>query len=135
MVNKNFVQASSICANMKRQCSKIPQLHFYSSVWSTIKQGSTPILNKGKWSNLLIPIAPIEEQKAIIEKVECLMDKCRELIKRINSSENNAKMLMQAVLKEAFEGGKKENKINQPTHFQAHCNPPSCGCKELSRQR
>tara|TARA_B110001452_G_scaffold27040_1_gene21213 strand:+ start:1051 stop:1233 length:183 start_codon:yes stop_codon:yes gene_type:complete len=60
----------------------------------------------------LIPIAPIEEQKAIIEKVECLMDKCRELIKRINSSENNAKMLMQAVLKEAFEGGKKENKIN-----------------------
>jgi len=23
----------------------------------------------------------------------------------------------------------------KPTHVQAHCNPRSCGCKELSRQR
>jgi len=28
-----------------------------------------------------------------------------------------------------------QNFVANPTQVQAHCNPPSCGCKELSRQR
>jgi len=78
--------------------------HFQSLVWSKIKKGSTPILNKGKWSEILVPICGNEEQKAIVEKVETLMQKCNALEQEITQSEQHANMLMQAVLKEAFEG-------------------------------
>jgi len=60
-------------------------------------------LPKNKMDNILIPFPPLEEQKAIVEKVEALMQKCQALEQEIKSSEANAKMLMQAVLKEAFE--------------------------------
>jgi len=47
------------------------------------------------------------EQKVIVQKVESLMGKCRALEAEINQSEQHAQMLMQAVLKEAFEEDKK----------------------------
>lgn len=77
--------------------------HFQALVWSKIKQGSTPILNKGRWCEIVVPICNNEEQKAIVEKVEILMQKCNALEQEITQSEQNAQMLMQAVLKEAFE--------------------------------
>lgn len=61
-------------------------------------------LPKNKMDNILIPLPPLDEQKAIVEKVESLMQKCRALEQEIKTSEANAQMLMQAVLKEAFEG-------------------------------
>ena len=60
-------------------------------------------LPKNKMDNMLIPLPTIEEQKAIVKKVEELMQKCAALEEEINQSETNAQMLMQAVLKEAFE--------------------------------
>ncbi|WP_425636055.1 restriction endonuclease subunit S [Algoriphagus yeomjeoni] len=56
------------------------------------------------FKNWVIAFPPFEEQKAIIEKVESLMAKCQELEKEITLSEQHAQMLMQAVLKEGFEG-------------------------------
>ena len=61
-------------------------------------------LKKSQVMSCPIPLPPFEEQKAIVEKVETLMQKCTALEEEIKSSEANAKMLMQAVLKEAFEG-------------------------------
>ncbi|NEW78000.1 MAG: hypothetical protein GZ086_00945 [Gelidibacter sp.] len=61
-------------------------------------------LSLGAVSNFKIPLPSKNEQKAIVEKVEALMQKCTALEKEIKQSETNAKMLMQAVLKEAFEG-------------------------------
>lgn len=49
------------------------------------------------------PLPSFEEQKAIVAKVESLMQKCQALEQEIKTSEANAQMLMQAVLKEAFE--------------------------------
>ena len=63
-------------------------------------------LPKNKMDNIIIPFPPLEEQKAIVEKVETLMQKCQALEQEIQTSEANAQMLMQAVLKEAFEGKK-----------------------------
>lgn len=60
-------------------------------------------LAKNKMDNILIAFPPLEEQKAIVEKVESLMQKCQTLEQEIERSETNAQMLMQAVLKEAFE--------------------------------
>lgn len=61
-------------------------------------------LPKNKMDNILIPFPPFEEQKEIVRKVETLMQKCQALEQEIKTSEANAQMLMQAVLKEAFEG-------------------------------
>lgn len=61
-------------------------------------------LGSSNLSSFSIPLPPLEEQKGIVEKVESLMEKCRELEEGINQSEQYAQMLMQAVLKEAFEG-------------------------------
>lgn len=52
----------------------------------------------------LVALPPLEEQEAIAEKVEALKQKCQALEQEIKTSEANAQMLMQAVLKEAFEG-------------------------------
>ena len=66
--------------------------------------GQQPNLKTEHVTNLIFPLAPVEEQKAIVEKVEILMQKCQALEQEIKTSEANAQMLMQAVLKEAFEG-------------------------------
>ena len=57
------------------------------------------------------PLAPLEEQKVIVEKVETLMQKVSAMEEEIQKSEQNAEMLMQAVLKEAFEGKKEEVEV------------------------
>jgi len=63
-------------------------------------------LTQGVLRNLIIPLPPLEEQRAIVEKVESLTQKCQALEEEIKTSEAHAQMLMQAVLKEAFEGKK-----------------------------
>jgi type I restriction enzyme, S subunit len=63
-------------------------------------------INATKLKSFLFPLPPLEEQEAILEKVETLMQKCQALEQEILTSEANAQMLMQAVLKEAFENNK-----------------------------
>jgi type I restriction enzyme S subunit len=53
--------------------------------------------------NKIIPLPPLAEQKAIVQKVEKLMQKVSQMEEEIKKSEQNAQMLMQAVLKELFE--------------------------------
>jgi len=68
-------------------------------------KGSTRLFITQKiLNNLFFQIPTLEEQKAIVEKVAALMQKCTALEAEITQSETNAQMLMQAVLKEAFEG-------------------------------
>lgn len=64
---------------------------------------SQPNISQTYLRNFAFALPPIEEQKAIVEKVEILMQKCNALEQEITQSEQNAQMLMQAVLKEAFE--------------------------------
>ncbi len=68
-------------------------------------------LNVGRVRNFVIPIPPVKEQEAIVEKIEFLMQKCNALEAEIKTSEANAQMLMQAVLKEAFEGEKEQVEV------------------------
>lgn len=72
------------------------------------KGGSAGNFNLGRIRSFPIPFPPLEEQKTIVEKVEILMQKCNAIEQEIIQSEQHANMLMQAVLKEAFEN-KTEN--------------------------
>ncbi len=62
----------------------------------------------GDMKKVVIPLPTLKEQKAIVAKVEALMKKCTTLEQEITQSEQHAQMLMQAVLKEAFEGEEKQ---------------------------
>lgn len=52
----------------------------------------------------MIPLPPLAEQKAIVEKVGALMMTCRALEAQIEHSRTYAANLLQAVLREAFSG-------------------------------
>lgn len=60
-------------------------------------------INLGIIYELKLPLPPELEIKAIVQRVEALMEACRILEAEIAKSEAHAQMLMQAVLKEAFE--------------------------------
>lgn len=64
--------------------------------------GDKPGLNLPQLRNLLIPIAPVDEQQAIVTKIEKLLSLCDQLETQISQNQTHAEQLMQAVLKEAF---------------------------------
>ncbi|ASO07518.1 restriction endonuclease subunit S [Arenibacter algicola] len=63
---------------------------------------NSPSITHDQFKSTIIPVPPLKEQKVIVEKVELLMQKYQALEQEIKTSEANAEMLMQAVLKEAF---------------------------------
>lgn len=82
--------------------------HAASHLKDSKSEMSYPVFGMKKARLMPVILPPLEEQKAIIEKVESLMQKCQALEQEIKTSEVHAQMLMQAVLKEAFEGKKEE---------------------------
>ncbi len=67
-----------------------------------IQQNGQANFNGTKLKKVLIPLPPSAEQAAIVERVETLMDSCRQLETEIKHSRTNAEDLLQTVLKEAF---------------------------------
>jgi len=51
----------------------------------------------------IIPLPPLNEQKRIVEKVDQLMKLCDELEEKVQENQTNTDLLMEAVLREAFE--------------------------------
>lgn len=68
-------------------------------------------INLGIIYELKLPLPPEKEIKAIVEKVENLMQKCQALKQEIKTSEAHAQMLIQTVLKEAFEGKQEVDEV------------------------
>ncbi|MBD3629358.1 restriction endonuclease subunit S [Cyclobacterium sp.] len=52
---------------------------FQKEVWVKSSGSATPIINKGKWENIIIPIPPLEEQKAIVATVNQLFAEVEQL--------------------------------------------------------
>lgn len=63
-----------------------------------------PAVNDSQLNTGLFPLPPLNEQKRIVAKVDELMRLCDELEEQIRQSKEESERLMQAVLREAFEG-------------------------------
>jgi type I restriction enzyme, S subunit len=68
-----------------------------------VNQMAQPKLALHRIASTLIPLPPIEEQQAIVEKVNSLMALCDELELQIDNSQTQIEQLMQSCLKEVFE--------------------------------
>lgn len=67
-----------------------------------IQQNGQANFNGTKLKTIPIPLPPLAEQAAIVERVEALMEHCRALAAEIEHTRTHAAHLLQAVLKEAF---------------------------------
>lgn len=62
-----------------------------------------PRLGTEDGRNAPFPLPPIEEQQAIVEKVEALMIQCQKLSQEIETLDKHGKTLMKAMFNETFE--------------------------------
>jgi type I restriction enzyme S subunit len=61
-------------------------------------------INLGILYELKFPLPPLEEQKAIVEKVTALMELCDGLEQEVQHSQEQSELLMKSCLREVFEG-------------------------------
>jgi len=66
--------------------------------------GTLPIISKGKWEKLPVPLPPLAEQHRIVGKVKELMALCDELEARTNNTTTARRQLLEATLHEALFG-------------------------------
>ena len=60
--------------------------YFQNELLDKSTGSATPIINKGKWESILIPLPPLLEQKRIVEKVNQLMQHCHSLEQQVEQS-------------------------------------------------
>jgi type I restriction enzyme S subunit len=76
--------------------------YFQNEVLSKASGSATPIINKGKWENIIIPLPPFSEQQRIVAKVQQLQQQLSQLEAQVQQSRQYAEQLLQSVLREAF---------------------------------
>jgi len=60
-------------------------------------------ISQNNMKNFIMVLAPLQEQKQIVKKIESLFKLCDKLEEQIKSSKESSEKLMQSVLREAFE--------------------------------
>ncbi len=71
---------------------------FMASVVSTATGSATPIISKGKWDLLLLPVPPLAEQFRIVTRVAQLRRLCFELRQRLAASQRTQAHLAEALV-------------------------------------
>lgn len=77
--------------------------YFQFEVWGRAMKSSTPIINKGKWEKIPLPMLPSSEQEIILIRLNELMAEIDELEKQVFDRQEQSELLMQSVLGEVFE--------------------------------
>ncbi len=78
--------------------------YFQDKIMEVQTGGNREGLAKKNMELMLIPLPSFKEQQRIVAKVEQLMQLCDELEGQVQQSKSDAEQLLQAVLREAFEG-------------------------------
>lgn len=75
---------------------------FQSLAWSKAGTGTLPIISKGKWEVLPIPLPPLAEQHRIVARVDTLMALCDRLEASLTATAATRRRLLDALLAEAL---------------------------------
>ncbi len=88
----------------------IPKFGFYYAqtlknwLYNVFSATTLPIVNKGKFQKAPIPIAPLNEQKRIVEEIEKQFSRLDEAVENLKRVKANLKRYKASVLKAAVEG-------------------------------
>ena len=72
--------------------------YFKSEAWARSSSTTIAILNKGKWSNIPVPIPPLAEQHRIVAKVDQLMTLCDQLEQQQTDSNATHQTMVETLL-------------------------------------
>jgi type I restriction enzyme S subunit len=72
--------------------------YFQKQILDKATGSATPIINKGKWENIPIPLPPLAEQKRIVAKVDELMSLCHKLEREKTASLKTHQLLVKSLL-------------------------------------
>lgn len=75
---------------------------FQALAWAHAGTGTLPIISKGKWEVLPIPLPPLAEQHRIAAKVDTLMALCDQLQAALATGDDTRRRLLDALLTEAL---------------------------------
>lgn len=78
--------------------SAVSTSSFYEGLLDKATGSATPIINRGKWEELLVPIAPLPEQHRIVAKVDELMTLCDQLEQQTEASIEAHQVLVTTLL-------------------------------------
>lgn len=76
---------------------------FQELAWSKAGTGTLPIISKGKWEILPVPVPPLAEQHRIVAKVDELMALCDQLEASLTAGDETRSRLLETVLHDALE--------------------------------
>jgi type I restriction enzyme S subunit len=77
---------------------------FQKKIVGTSSATTLPILNKNKFKELIIPLAPIKEQKKIVEEIERRFENADRVEEVVKKCLKKAGAVRQSILKKAFSG-------------------------------
>jgi len=92
----NAIHPIEILPNFLKQA--VSTNTFYISVLDKSTGSATPIINRSKWEELLIPVAPLAEQHRIVAKVDELMALCDQLEQQTEQSLTAHQTLVEVLL-------------------------------------
>ena len=75
---------------------------FQALAWSRAGVGTLPIISKGKWEVLPVPVPPLSEQTRIVSKVRDLMAVCDQLEASLSAGAEHRSKLLEALLHRAL---------------------------------
>lgn len=75
---------------------------FYKNLLEKATGSATPIINRGKWEELLVPIPPVHEQHRIVSKVDEVMSLCDQLKARLTDAQTTKLHLTDAIVEQAL---------------------------------
>jgi type I restriction enzyme S subunit len=72
--------------------------YFQSEIINKASGSATPIINKHKWSNLVVPLPPLSEQNRIVEKVKEFISLCNKLEQNLKLKTQEQEMLVNSIV-------------------------------------
>ena len=120
--NPRFVYYALISPNFQQEVIKI----------ANSAKATLPIISKGKWEVLSIPVPPLSEQQSIVDYLDSAFAKIDAMKANAEKALNEAKALFQASLKEMLEPkeGWEEKTLKETAKYRRGSFPQPYGNKE-----